>query len=62
MTTYLFLPLVLTLCALVLLRAGGTQQSYVPCTADRALCSLRERLIKGELTPEEYRRLVALMR
>lgn len=62
MTTIVLLPLVLTLCALLLLRAGGAHSSYVQCTADRALCSLRERLMRGELTPDEYRRLVALMR
>ena len=42
-------------------RAEARRDRFVPCTAERALHSLRERFARGELTPDEYRRLMALM-
>ena len=52
--------------ALVLLvwfafRAEAHRHEFVPCTAERAMHSLRERVARGELTTDDYHRLVALM-
>ncbi len=42
-------------------RAEFRRSRFVPCTAERALRSLRDRLSSGELTPDEYRQLLTLM-
>ena len=42
-------------------KAESRRSHFVPCTAETALHSLRERAARGELTAEEYSRLLALM-
>jgi uncharacterized membrane protein len=43
-------------------RAETRRDQFVPCTAESAMSSLRDRLARGEFTQDEYHRLLALMR
>lgn len=57
----ILLVAVLVFLAWLAFRTEARRDSYVPCTAETALHALRERVARGELTADEYRRLVTLM-